>query len=105
MLFFFIYLALAAGCLYVWHATFCPETPTEWIFLGVGSVLGGALFFGADILIGHFSHPDLPLIEAGTKAGGMFGFIATLGVCPGGTFVAVAGLARSLLGVRAANHA
>ena len=95
LLFVFVFLALAASGMFVWHHRSSPESPIAWVWWACGSVAGGAVFFAIDVLIGHFSYPDLPLLEAGTKAGGMFGFLATLAICPGATIVCVAGWARS----------
>lgn len=97
LIFAFVYVALAATGMFFWHHKNSPETPLKWLLWAGGSVLAGAVFFAIDILIGHFSYPDLALLEAGTKAGGMFGFLATLVICPGGTFICMAGWARSLI--------
>lgn len=97
LLFVFVFLALAASGIFIWHHRHNPESPITWVWLGFSSVVGGALFFGIDVLIGHFSYPGLPLLEAGTKAGGMFGFVATLAICPGATVVCVASWARSFV--------
>lgn len=58
---------------------------------------GRRLVFVSDVAIGHFQHPELSLLEAGANAGGMFGFIATIFVCPGMTAIAVAGFVRACL--------
>ena len=97
LLFFFVYLALSGVAIYVWHNKSSPRHPKQWAWWTLGSVATGALLFTADMVIGNFMYPNLPLLKAGTKVGGPLGFLATLAVCPGVTFVALAGLVRSLL--------
>jgi hypothetical protein len=94
------YTFLAVCSLSMWHkdgASKKISKASEWAKLGAGSILVGALFFGIDMLNGKIFHSGVSPLEAGTKAGGLFGFGLTLICCPGMTMVAAAGFARSYL--------
>jgi uncharacterized membrane protein YgdD (TMEM256/DUF423 family) len=82
---------IAVAC---WHSNKAPQSSRGWFQMIAGSFILGALFFAGDILIGHFSRPNLPLIEAGKQA--PFGLFLTLAACPGFTMVAAAGLVRTV---------
>ena len=92
----FIYVVLALICWYFWHSDKLPNKTTGWLWFVLGSIILGGLFFGIDMMIGHFYYPDVPVVDAAKKVGGPFGFIATLAVCPGLTIFGLASLARSL---------
>lgn len=96
LLFVFVFLALAVSGMFIWHHGSSPASPITWIWLAFASVAGGAVFFAIDVLIGYFNYPHLPLLEVGSKAGGFFGFLATLAICPGATIVCVASWVRSV---------
>ena len=66
-----------------------PRSPAEWLGVFGFSILLGAVFFGIDVLIGSEFHPNSSLLEAATHAGGSFGFMFTLIVCPGITIYAL----------------
>jgi hypothetical protein len=97
-----IYFLLVMAGLFVWHQrSFSPQPESSWpessgdyLNFALASVGIGAISFAADILIGSMNHPDLSLIQAGTHAGGPFGFIITLFICPAMTFVMLAGALR-----------
>lgn len=94
------FVALAGVASYLWHKE--PplkhlSKPSEWGRAIVGSVLMGGISFGIDIIGGVIFHPKMTPIEAGTKAGGPFGFPLTVMLCPGFTMLATAGLLRALL--------
>ena len=99
---FFIYFLLAMVALYIWHEKSLntrrdspwPESSTDYLQFALASIGIGALSFAADMLIGSMYHSDLSLIRAGTRAGGSFGFVITLFICPAMTFVMVAGALR-----------
>lgn len=90
-----IYVALAITAIYLWHSEKSPKTPSGWLGYAAGSVVLGGLFFVADVWVGRSGHPNLPLLDAATRAGGPFGFVSTLIVCPGLTFISIAGIARA----------
>jgi tryptophan-rich sensory protein len=96
MLWGFIYIAGAISAFYFWNHKSNPVTPTGWIRLAIGTGILGTLLFTIDIVIGYFQYPELPLLIAGTKAGGAAGFIITLAVCPGMTAIAISGAVRFL---------
>ena len=73
-----------------------PRSPAEWLGVVGFSILLGAVFFGIDVLIGSQFHPSSSLLEAATQAGGPFGFMFTLIVCPGITVYALGGFLVSL---------
>jgi hypothetical protein len=66
------FVVLASCALYMWHS----EKITQQIY---------------------DSSPGLSPFNAATKAGGLFGFVLTVFLCPGLTMVAVAGLIRVLV--------
>jgi hypothetical protein len=94
------FIVLGAFALYLWHSDKYARKlsdAAEWMaFAGITILLGG-LSFGADVIAGLISHPQLSPLDAGTKAGGPFGFLLTLFLCPGLTIVAVSGFIRALL--------
>lgn len=90
------YLILAVITVFLWRSEKSPRSSRGWLQLVAGSFIFGTFFFGVDMLIGHFSRPNLPLFDAAKQAGGPFGFGATLLVCPGFTIIAIAGFARAL---------
>ncbi len=87
------YLLVSTIALYMWHNLGDLTSVKDWFMVAAGSCLLGAVFFGVDVLMGHSHYPDLPLLEAGTKAG--ISFLATLIVCPVLTVIALAGAVRS----------
>ena len=94
---FFVYIVLALICWHFWHSDKFPNKTKDWLWFVLVSIVLGAIFFGSDMMIGHFYYPDLPVVDAAKKNGGPFGFILTLVVCPGLTIIGLASLARSLL--------
>ena len=92
----FVYVVLALICWYFWHSDKLPNKTTNWLWFVPGSIVLGGIFFGVDMMIGHFNYPDIPVVDAAKKAPGPFGLILTLAVCPGLTIISLASLARSL---------
>jgi hypothetical protein len=90
-----VYLVLGITAVYLWHSEKSPRTPVGWLGYAAGSFVLGGLFFAADVWVGRSGHPNLPLLDAATRAGGPFGFVSTLFVCPALTFISVAGVARA----------
>lgn len=101
-----VYLVLAALALWLWHHDEYARsfaTPTQCLGLAGGSICIGAISFAMDVLIGLiFHHGGATPLDAASKAGGPFGFVLTLLICPGLTAIAVAGFVRSLLKSQAA---
>jgi hypothetical protein len=70
--------------------------PNEsWLVGAMWSIAGGIISLAGDILIGHLFNPSVPIIRAPLSAG--IPFAVTLILCPGLTFICVAGWARSLV--------
>ena len=65
------------------------------LVVAVGEVILGALFLGADAVVGHIHHPELSLFDAAKQSGGPFGFAMTIMVVPAIAFIALAGAVRS----------
>jgi hypothetical protein len=85
------FIVLANICFYLWHAEKSSERlsePSDWLGLIGVSIVGAAISFGLDMRVGLVFHPKLSPIQAGTKAGGPFGFALTMLLCPGLTTVA-----------------
>lgn len=76
------YVILALIALGVWHGEKWPNNSKDILGQVLGSVLLGAVFFAVDMVLGHFFHPELPLIKAAEHSGSMFGFVLTVLVCP-----------------------
>ncbi len=94
------YLVLAAGALYWWHGERVAakiSEPSEWALTIMVTVLGGAVSFGCDILVGLLDFSGLSPWKAATKVGSPFGFGLTLLICPGLTMLAIAGWFRCLV--------
>ena len=89
------YAIAALGALLSWHSENRPAQPRSLMRLAVGSVVLGALFFGVDILVGSLHGRYHSLIDAAGHAGGPFGIITTLLVCPGITIFAAASAVRA----------
>jgi hypothetical protein len=96
VLWIFIYLILAIAAIYCWRNEKSPKTPGGWLAYSIASVVFGIAFFACDIWIGGSGHPNLSLLDAAKEAVGPFGFGLTLIVCPGLTFISVAGIAGLL---------
>ena len=93
-----LYCIIAIIAIAIWHSEKAPQSSLLWLEMVVGSFVLGLLFFVSDILVGHISHPNLPLIEAAQQA--PFGFFLTLATCPGLTIIAIAGLVRIVFGTK-----
>jgi uncharacterized membrane protein YkvI len=87
---------LAVVALIVWHGKKWPKETREVLKAVFGSFLLGGAFFAIDLTLGHFLHPDLPLIQAAEHSGGPFGFGLTVLVCPVMTVVVLAGYFRAI---------
>lgn len=97
MRFVAIYLPFALVALFVWHQKRAIHKEPKWPTFAVSSIVLGALFFIGDLAIGHYLDPELPVLTAAMQLRGPWGFETTLLICPGVTFLALSGWARSLL--------
>ena len=84
--------AIAVGS---WHGEKWPTTPSGSLKVAGSSILVGVLFYIVDTVVAHYEHPEVPIWLVGTKAWGMFGFVATAAVCPGLTTIALGGVVRA----------
>ena len=84
---------LGVGAYFVWRNEKSPKTPAGWLWFAIGSVVSGLVFFACDVLVGGSGHTNPSVLEAAKRAGGPFGFGLTLLVCPGLTFISIAGIA------------
>jgi hypothetical protein len=89
------YAVVAFAALLSWHSENRPARTKSLIGLAVGSVVLGILFFGVDVLVGSLHGSYHSVIEDAGHAGGPFGIIATLFVCPGLTIFAAASAVRA----------
>ena len=85
--------AIAVGS---WHGAKWPTTPSGSLNVAGSSIMLGVLFYIADTVVAHYEHPEVPIWLVGTKAWGMFGFVATAAVCPGLTTIALGGVVRAI---------
>ncbi|MGA2780117.1 MAG: hypothetical protein ABSF94_21390 [Steroidobacteraceae bacterium] len=92
-----IYLPFALIALFLWHQKQASKREPKWPLFALSSIGVGLFFFFCNIAIGHYLEPDLPLLTAAVRLRGPWGFTTTLLVCPGVTFLALSGWARSLL--------
>ena len=97
-----IAVTLGVGAHFVWRSEKFPKTAEGWLWSATGSVILGLVFFACDVLVGGSGHPSLPPWEAAKHPGGPFGFGLTLVVCPGLTFISIAGIART--GIASLEH-
>jgi hypothetical protein len=97
-----IAVGLGVGAHFVWHSEKSAKTAEGWLWSAMGSVIVGLVFFACDVWVGGSGHASLSAWEAAKNAGGPFGFGLTLVVCPGLTFVSIAGIART--GVASLEH-
>jgi hypothetical protein len=89
-------MVLAVIALFTWHGEKWPKESRKVLKAVLGSLLLGGLFLLADMIVGHFDHPDLPLMDAAESAGGFGGFGLTFLVCPVTTAVLLAGYLRAV---------
>jgi hypothetical protein len=97
-----IAVGLGVGAHFVWHSEKSAKTAEGWLWSAMGSVIVGLVFFACDVWVGGSGHASLSAWEAAKNAGGPFGFGLTLVVCPGLTFISIAGIART--GVASLEH-
>jgi hypothetical protein len=93
---------LGVGAHFVWRSEKSAKTAEGWLWSAMGSVIVGLVFFACDVWVGGSRHASLSAWEAAKNAGGPFGFGLTLVVCPGLTFISIAGIART--GVASLEH-
>jgi predicted XRE-type DNA-binding protein len=91
------YIVLSTTAWWVFWRKDLDGSKEQWPSLVLASILGGLAFFACDIVIGRVTHSDLSLLNSAFHVGGLAGFGVTLMVCPGITFVALAGWCRSTL--------
>ncbi len=95
------FLILAGLGMLLWHRKELSQTVKRWGTLAVRSVILGIAFFGADLLIALLHGQANPF----HFPGGLLGLPLTFLICPGGTIICLAGLARaSYISRRAAGH-
>ena len=67
----------------------------SWLRGALWSVAAGVVSLIGDVLIGHLFNPSVPLFKAPLSAG--IPFAVTVCLCPGFTFITLAGWTRSLV--------
>lgn len=92
-----LYLPFALIGFFVWHQEPAIGRSPRWASVAVSSIGVGFFFFLCNIAIGHYLEPELPLLAAAAQLRGPWGIATTLLVCPGVTFLALSGWARSRL--------
>lgn len=96
--FFGVYVVLTVGGYICWSQMDKRMARPRWLLQAVTSVGIGVVFFFIDTLVGslqgHHWQPSSPF-SAAAATGIMFGI--TLLICPGYTFIAFSGWARSLV--------
>jgi hypothetical protein len=91
---------LAVCGLFAWHNDKWPTDPRYAFLYALGSILVGAAFVAIDAVVSTSSYPQLPFRDAIWHAGGPFGIVLTIAICPGFTLVGLAGAVRALLVTR-----
>jgi hypothetical protein len=86
------FLILASVGMLLWHRERLSQTVKQWGTLAFRSVLLGIALFGADLLIALLHGQPNPF----HFPGGLLGLPLTFLICPGGTIICLAGLARVL---------
>jgi hypothetical protein len=86
------FLILGSIGMVLWHRKKFSQPVKKWGSLAAGSVGLGIAFFGADFLLALLRGQVNPL----HFPGGLLGLPLTFLVCPGGTIICLAGLARAL---------
>jgi hypothetical protein len=84
-------LILTSIGLLLWHRKKLSQTAMQWVTLAVRSVVLGIAFFGVDFLIA-LSHGQANPFR---YPGGLLGLPLTFLICPGGTIISLAGVARA----------
>jgi len=92
-----LYLPFALIGFLVWHQEQAIGKSPRWATVAISSIGLGFFFFLCNVAIGHYLDPELPLLTAAARLRGPWGIATTLLVCPGVTFLAVSGWARSRL--------
>jgi hypothetical protein len=91
-----VFLILASVGIALWHRKTFAQTPKQWRTFAVWSIGLGVAFFVVDSLLavlhGQFNPFHYP--------GGLLGLPLTFFICPGGTIICLAGLARASYIVR-----
>jgi hypothetical protein len=85
------FLILASIGVVLWHRKKSPQTTKQWGSFAVRSVVLGVAFFGGDVLLA-LAHGQLNPLRF---PGGLLGLPLTFLICPGGTIICLAGLARA----------
>lgn len=89
-------LPLLAICgLFAWHNELWPTDPKGALRVALISIPVSGVSFVLDALIGNAFYPTLPFRYAIWQRGSPI--VLTVAICPGVTFVALAGLVRALL--------
>ena len=89
---------LAGLTLYCVHQPKALKLDTqEWVGALFGTVLLGAVFFAIDVVLGSMHGNYRSLLETGFHAGGPFGIVLTVMICPVGTIISLGGLVRHIV--------
>jgi hypothetical protein len=89
---------LAGAVPYVARHPKAAEMDTQgWVGTVLGTVLIGAIFFAIDVVFGSMHGSYKSLLETSLHAGGPFGVVLTVLICPIGTIVCIGGLVRFTL--------
>ena len=91
--------ALAIAALCTWYVSMEGRHKNAgwWRNLTLSTPLIGAVFFTVDMLVGSTNGPSTNPVQAGFHAGGPFGIVVTLLVCPITTIVSAGSWVRSSL--------
>ena len=88
----FIYLIWAIFGAFVWHHPRAPSCPRRWLNVAILSLVAAPLWYGFALLAAKvFFRGDEPALSEGID------LIVTLIICPGLTFVAIAGAVREVV--------
>lgn len=91
------YLFVAVPMAGMWHIDKSPLVSRSRCLQATGwSVVCGMGFMIVDLIVGHFSHPELPIFQAATTDSGPLGFGFTIIVCPAAMLMAIGSLVRVL---------
>lgn len=90
---------LLGATLYVWYVTQAGrKTDAEnWLYGTIFTPLFGAMSFAIDVFIGSSNGHYSNFVQAGFHAGGPFGIVLTVCICPIGTVICAGSWARSSL--------
>ena len=90
---------LIGAALYTWYVskTGQKNDTDAWMGLTLFSPLIGAVSFAIDVLVGSIHGHYSNFVQAASHAGGPFGIVVTVLICPIGTIISAGSWARSAL--------